>query len=259
MPKAKVSWLLCIGRLVSKTDNVIHFARLVKQAGVDLVSRPICLYGAYMVHHSMRVGTDRALVVGVPLSELILIGLPGWGSYGWWQHSYVSRDLDNLNWGCVTAEVSSLRRLTNDASRHQFLAQMPKAKVSWLLCIGRLVSKTDNVIHFARLVKQAGVDLVSRPICLYGAYISISIDACNGPHKLISVQPTPSVSIIPIRKHWCHWCQRWRWCNANTWCGQDLMPGFSYKFISCHVVMVTSCDVIPPPPRLRNWPPRHTE
>ena len=55
----------------------MHFARLVKQAGVDLVSRPICLYGAYMVHRSMRVGTDRALVVGVPLSELILIGLPG--------------------------------------------------------------------------------------------------------------------------------------------------------------------------------------
>ena len=38
MSKAKVSWLLCIGRLVSKTDNVLHFARLVKQACVDLVS-----------------------------------------------------------------------------------------------------------------------------------------------------------------------------------------------------------------------------
>ena len=32
---------------------------------------------------------------------------------------------------------------------------MSKAKVSWLLCIGRLVSKTDNVMHFARLVEQA--------------------------------------------------------------------------------------------------------
>ena len=107
------------------------------------------------------------------LPELIMIELPGWGSYGWWQHSYVSRDLDNLNRGCVTAEVSSLTRLTNDASRHQFLAQMLKAKVSWLLCIGRLVFKTDNVMHFARLVKQAGVDMVSRPICLYGAYMTI--------------------------------------------------------------------------------------
>ena len=38
MSKAKVPWLLCIGRLVCKTDNVRHFAHLVKQAGVDLVS-----------------------------------------------------------------------------------------------------------------------------------------------------------------------------------------------------------------------------
>ena len=36
MSKVKVSWLLCIGRLVSKTDDVMHFARLVKQASVDL-------------------------------------------------------------------------------------------------------------------------------------------------------------------------------------------------------------------------------
>ena len=26
-------------------------------------------------------------------------------------------------------------------------------------------------MHFARLIKQASVDLVSRPICLFGAYI----------------------------------------------------------------------------------------
>ena len=41
---------LCIGRLVSRTNNVIHFARLLKQASVDLVSElfgllAIC-YGA---------------------------------------------------------------------------------------------------------------------------------------------------------------------------------------------------------------------
>ena len=54
-----------------------------------------------------------------------------------------------------------VKPLTRSTPRHQFLVQMPKAKVSWLLCIGRLVSKTDNVIHFARLVKQACVDLVS--------------------------------------------------------------------------------------------------
>ena len=37
MSEAKVSWLLCIGILVSETDNVIHFAHLVKQASVDYV------------------------------------------------------------------------------------------------------------------------------------------------------------------------------------------------------------------------------
>ena len=52
-------------------------------------------------------------------------------------------------------------------SAHQFWAEMSKTKVSWLLCIGRLVSKTDNVMHFACLVKQASVDLVSD---LYGLW-----------------------------------------------------------------------------------------
>ena len=46
MSKAKVSWLLCIGRLVSKTDNVMHFARLVRQASVDLASD---LFGLWAV------------------------------------------------------------------------------------------------------------------------------------------------------------------------------------------------------------------
>ena len=57
---------------------------------------------------------------------------------------------------------------------------MSKAKVSWLLCIGRLVSKTDNVMHFARLVEQASVtrfcDLyvyyrLGCYLFVYGAYI----------------------------------------------------------------------------------------
>ena len=38
MSKAKVSWLLCIGRLVSKTDSVMHFARLVEQASAAYLS-----------------------------------------------------------------------------------------------------------------------------------------------------------------------------------------------------------------------------
>ena len=126
MSKAKVSWLLCIGRLVSKTDNVMHFARLVEQASVtrfcDLyvyyrLGCYLFVYGAYMVHRSMRVGTVRSLQWIEALPELILIELPGWGSYVCCHHSYVSRDLNTLNRGCVTTEVSSLTRLTNDAFR----------------------------------------------------------------------------------------------------------------------------------------------
>ena len=39
-------------------------------------------------------------------------------------------------------------------SRHQFQAQMLDHKVSWLLCVGRPVSKHRCVIHIARLVKH---------------------------------------------------------------------------------------------------------
>ena len=54
-----------------------------------------------------------------------------------------------------------VRPLKRSTCRHQFLVQMPKAKVSWLLCIVRLVSKTDNAMHFTLLVKQASVDFTS--------------------------------------------------------------------------------------------------
>ena len=112
--------------------------------------------------------------------------------------SRVSFYFFNFVYPTVTAEVSSLTRLTNDASRHQFLAQMPKAKVSWLLCIGRLVSKTDNVMHFARLVKQAGVDLVSRPICLYGAYMVHRYKARHTHKCLYTVLPKYSkIQVLP--------------------------------------------------------------
>ena len=49
---------------------------------------------------------------------------------------------------------------------------MSKAKVSWLLCIGRLVSKTDNVMHFAHLVEQASATRFC-DLFVYGAYIGI--------------------------------------------------------------------------------------
>ena len=47
---------------------------------------------------------------------------------------------------------------------------MLEAKVSWLLSSGRLVSKIDNVMHFARLVEQASFDWVSDRSA-FGAYI----------------------------------------------------------------------------------------
>ena len=59
-----------------------------------------------MVHPPMRVGTVRAWSEKEALPELIIFGLPSLSSYVWWQHAYVFRDLDTLNWGCVTAEVS---------------------------------------------------------------------------------------------------------------------------------------------------------
>ena len=41
-------------------------------------------------------------------------------------------------------------------------------------------------MHFARLVEQAGVDLVSLPICLDGAYISNRIpDMVCPPHGML--------------------------------------------------------------------------
>ena len=61
---------------------------------------------------------------------------------------------------------SSPRAVNQMSPRHQFSVQMLKAKVSWLLCIGRLVSKTDNVMYFAKLVKQVSVDLVSDQLVL---------------------------------------------------------------------------------------------
>ena len=58
MSKAEVSWLLCIGRLVSKTDNVMHFACLVKQANIDLVSDQglwVVCYGAQSLCYTSNV------------------------------------------------------------------------------------------------------------------------------------------------------------------------------------------------------------
>ena len=85
--------------------------------------------------------------------------------------TYMSQETLTSHWvPCNHCELSSLMQLTNNVSRHQFLAQMLEAKVSWLHSPGRLVSKIDNVMHFACLVKQASVDSVSDR-SLFEAYI----------------------------------------------------------------------------------------
>ena len=44
---------------------------------------------------------------------------------------------------CIVFVLACLQ-ICNVTARHQILVQIPKAKVSWVLRIGRLVSKTDN-------------------------------------------------------------------------------------------------------------------
>ena len=164
MPKAKVSWLLCIKRLVSKTDNVIHFARLVKQACVDLVSdlfvyyrlgcEPfVCSWGLH--GGSIQCWSALSVSEATVWNHLIcwvLQTLPCWSN----------SDCPVRGSSPIGHHVTAVSKpLMQSTPRHQFLVQMLKAKVSWLLCIERLVSKTDNVIHFACLVKQVCVDLVS--------------------------------------------------------------------------------------------------
>ena len=69
---------------------------------------------------------------------------------------------------------------------------MSKAKVSWLLCIGRLVSKTDNVMHFACLVKQGSVDLVSD---LFGLWA-----ICYGTQSPDATSASPERKMLMISK-----------------------------------------------------------
>ena len=57
-------------------------------------------------------------------------------------------------------------------SRHQFLAEMPEAKVSWLLCIGRLVFQTQTghaSLHRWRLLMHVLTNwsMRSTPECMF--------------------------------------------------------------------------------------------
>ena len=165
MLEAKVSWLLSPGRLVSKIDNVMHFARLVEQASVDSVSNWY-VFGDYMVHHPMWgwYCQSQWMFTWGPWrpGSLGYITDPARADHDWIAHfwgfcgfvgsyvlswpsipvvtTYMSQETLTSHWvPCNHCELSSLMQLTNNVSRHQFLAQMLEAKVSWLLSRGRLV------------------------------------------------------------------------------------------------------------------------
>ena len=75
---------------------------------------------------------------------------------------------------------------------------MPKAKVSWLLCIGRLVSKTDNVMHFARLVEQASVTRFC-DLFVFGAYIYLVTPALPSTPRWANYR---NDDIVPFFQQW---------------------------------------------------------
>ena len=146
-----MSWLLCIGRLVSKTDNVMHFARLVKQPSVDSVS-DWYVFGAYMVDCPMRVGTVRvwqrfawvhrdlaAFSLPRPCQRWSCVWIAHLGFFGligsyvlWWpvvpddlvtvrsQHICLERPRLPIGHHVNCCEFSSLAQFTNDTVRHQF-------------------------------------------------------------------------------------------------------------------------------------------
>ena len=70
-------------------------------------------------------------------------------------HDTLALDISAQNWCLNETFVKDLAMIH---PKHQFEAEMSETKVSWLLYIGRLVSKTDS---FAHLVKQVSVDYVS--------------------------------------------------------------------------------------------------
>ena len=159
-----------------------------------MVTWPMSYFGGLcIVHHPMWVGTVRTCekvclwsrhpfwpLMGLP--ELIVFGLsmcgigpcrficvavagdprlPGHKMVT----TYVSQELNSPLRCHVTTELKPLAVMFQWCYCTPVLVQILKAEVSRLLCFGRLVSKIDNVMHFASLVKQASVDwMVSWPV-----------------------------------------------------------------------------------------------
>ena len=117
--------------------------------------------------------------------------------------------------------------------RHQFEAEMSKAKVSWLLCIGRLVSKTENVMHFAHLVKQVCVDLVSDLFVYYR--LGCEPFVCSwGLHGLAL-----SVFEATVWNHLICWVPQTLPCWSNSDCS---VRGSSP--IGCHVTVASHAPCV---------------
>ena len=150
------------------------------------------VFGAYMVHRSMRVGTVSIwgnslkpfdLLGASDTAMLILIELPGWGSYVWWQHAYVLRDLDTLNRGCVTAEVSSLMRLANDAFRliqdTSFRLKCLRLRCHDFSALADSLQNRHSTLHAQASVILRQCLLRLGYLFVYGAYIIVQCGYCQ--------------------------------------------------------------------------------
>ena len=165
---------LCHLRRVSKTPNVMYHTCLVKQTSVDSVISLTCLSlgGGGRLH-------GASSKCGLAFARTFFVS---WGNLTWanqlWMYPYVVLNLRVCiccvrfwmvttrhrfwetsvpTWApcnCRTKTPHSYR--PSNVIWYQFLAEMLESKVSWLFCLGKLVS----AMRFVHLVKQAGTDLV---------------------------------------------------------------------------------------------------
>ena len=70
-----------------------------------------------------------------------------------WAFTSQGRGIIFGSWGTLIIFSEVCNCLCSYTPRHQISTEMPKDKVSWLLCIGRLVSKHRHVMHIAHWVK----------------------------------------------------------------------------------------------------------
>ena len=146
MPETKVQWLLCLSRLVSKIDNIMLFAQLVKQASINCY-----FFLEVLLWHS-------------PPSRITLRSHQNakWcNSYGqngqsanlvfhgrmakWWSCPRTEWPEVKLllwvhpKWAPCNCRAKAPQSYKSIDTGYQFLAEMPETKVQWLLCVDRLV------------------------------------------------------------------------------------------------------------------------